>query len=721
NSNARNYAIKVPGGTTIVLANDTLNKVYSNIIGTKNENYSGIFCDGDLTISGNGKLDVKSANTTLSQSSGIEVTGNLNINSGDIKTVGGTAKTSIGINVGKKMTINPATDDLKKNTIVNTIGGISIETDGQSFGILTNEFLHKGGRITATGGMADSLSYGLKSNQSPLIERSFLTIANFSGTSMAINKEPIADKMKTKEGESWLSKSVSYSPVNNVHEGNIVFDLTNNLNYPDKGISYTLTGKYSAVLVLSNATIEGGLIFPKSDMSDRPVNSPFTIEIQLMPGTENKVDYIKSSTYGGYYGASTSITSGGTLNVDYVSSYSTITFDDVTINTGFIESLDGTIYGQNSIFNVENNNNITGFKYNHFYQRQNINNGFGLKLVNCNTNILTNADSAVFDNSTYDYPITRLYIDGGTFNASCSEKVIKGIREKYFNATPLFINNVSILEGNYDQAVFRCGKQNKAKIDTTVLDESVDNFKDGWAWDYYTKTLTLRNINLDIDDAGYILRGIKVPENTIVFLSTGSKNNINIADNSANSSYGIYSDGPIYLMGKGELNINVGNTTESSYGIFTKEGILAIDCNALNINAKTKAINNKPFLRVGVNLAEGDYNQKIVKYNKQQKSITIDLTDQTNDIDMSNEGWVWTAKKKTIVLKGIDMNVSNQCGLVLPADSTIELKPGTVNSIAASGSEMYAIKCDGDITIKGSESKLNVESANSYGIYSNGK
>ncbi|MEG0229859.1 MAG: hypothetical protein RR640_04575, partial [Oscillospiraceae bacterium] len=54
-------------------------------------------------------------------------------------------------------------------------------------------------------------------------------------------------------------------------------------------------------------------------------------------------------------------------------------------------------------------------------------------------------------------------------------------------------------------------------------------------------------------------------------------------------------------------------------------------------------------------------------------------------------------------------------------DSTIELKPGTVNSIAASGSEMYAIKCDGDITIKGSESKLNVESANSYGIYSNGK
>ncbi|MEG0229965.1 MAG: hypothetical protein RR640_05110, partial [Oscillospiraceae bacterium] len=277
NSNARNYAIKVPGGTTIVLANDTLNKVYSNIIGTKNENYSGIFCDGDLTISGNGKLDVKSANTTLSQSSGIEVTGNLNINSGDIKTVGGTAKTSIGINVGKKMTINPATDDLKKNTIVNTIGGISIETDGQSFGILTNEFLHKGGRITATGGMADSLSYGLKSNQSPLIERSFLTIANFSGTSMAINKEPIADKMKTKEGESWLSKSVSYSQVNNVHEGNIVFDLTNNLNYPDKGISYTLTGKYSAVLVLSNATIEGGLIYPKSDMTDRPVNSPFTI------------------------------------------------------------------------------------------------------------------------------------------------------------------------------------------------------------------------------------------------------------------------------------------------------------------------------------------------------------------------------------------------------------------------------------------------------------
>lgn len=143
-------AVKLPAGSTIVLAEGTKNTITSTFKSASDDTFSyGILVDGgNLTIEGGGQLAVKGG--TAQYSDGIVVfSGSLTIDSGTVTATGGTAKLgSYGVYTDNGVEISGG--------IVNATGGEVNGASGSSIGINTNR------SVTITGGNASHTSYGIK-------------------------------------------------------------------------------------------------------------------------------------------------------------------------------------------------------------------------------------------------------------------------------------------------------------------------------------------------------------------------------------------------------------------------------------------------------------------------------------------------------------------------------------------------------------------------------
>ncbi|WP_419824100.1 S-layer homology domain-containing protein [Anoxybacterium hadale] len=168
-------ALTVPDGTTIVLADDTINTIVGGNATSDSGPASayGVYCPGALTILGDGTLNVFSGKATCTmeefngyegKSAGIYSTGNL-ILTGDaaINATGGEATSlyenghSTGIMSGAVMTI-------QSGTIIGIGGNTAYEREGAnavSNGIFASSVKINGGTVTAYGGSDAGESCGI--------------------------------------------------------------------------------------------------------------------------------------------------------------------------------------------------------------------------------------------------------------------------------------------------------------------------------------------------------------------------------------------------------------------------------------------------------------------------------------------------------------------------------------------------------------------------------
>ena len=79
--------------------------------------------------------------------------------------------------------------------------------------------------------------------------------------------------------------------------------------------------------------------------------------------------------------------------------------------------------------------------------------------------------------------------------------------------------------------------------------------------------------------------------------------------------------------------------------------------------------------------------------------------DLTTGVDQSGTNWRWVDVSRTLTLSGMNYASTDSIAIRLPANSTIQLTPGTTNTVtSAGGSNCYGILCDvtnGNLTITG--------------------
>ena len=154
------YAVILPGGAKIVLAEGTTNTITSTNSYSNQSSSYGIEAEGSLTIEGSGKLTVNGG--TAPGSCGIDADKDVVISGGTVEATGGAAESfSCGICAeGGNVSIS--------NTAkVNAMGGAATDESDWSYGIYAYNVTISGGTVTATGGavtIENSKSYGIYAN-----------------------------------------------------------------------------------------------------------------------------------------------------------------------------------------------------------------------------------------------------------------------------------------------------------------------------------------------------------------------------------------------------------------------------------------------------------------------------------------------------------------------------------------------------------------------------
>ncbi len=106
-----------------------------------------------------------------------------------------------------------------------------------------------------------------------------------------------------------------------------------------------------------------------------------------------------------------------------------------------------------------------------------------------------------------------------------------------------------------------------------------------------------------------------------------------------------------------------------------------------------------------------------------QRTTALDLTIQETADMLSVEGWAWDADTKTLTLDGLNIVTDATPAITVPADATIILAGGSVNTITTTASSGTGIYCYGDMTMKTADGSANkgrltikTESQSTYGI-----
>ncbi|WP_419822860.1 S-layer homology domain-containing protein [Anoxybacterium hadale] len=147
---ANQIAVKLPAGSTIVLADDSENFIESIFDGTIAT--SGITCMGDLKIMGStGSLRVTSGSSENSYSAAFDVTGGLSVLGGNLSADSGNAYgSSMGFYVGGPINISGGTITATGDNATSSYGIRSLST-----------ITVTGGTVRATGSTASGGSYGI--------------------------------------------------------------------------------------------------------------------------------------------------------------------------------------------------------------------------------------------------------------------------------------------------------------------------------------------------------------------------------------------------------------------------------------------------------------------------------------------------------------------------------------------------------------------------------
>ena len=130
-------ALSVNRDLNLVLVGE--NRIICNNNSGSNRDYSGIYVEGNLTISGDGELTVTGGGKNKKGNCyGIKVTGNLTIDNGKIDATGKASEDSVGIYADGDITINGGTVKATGNTAYSTAGtskgihcgGTYVQNDG---------------------------------------------------------------------------------------------------------------------------------------------------------------------------------------------------------------------------------------------------------------------------------------------------------------------------------------------------------------------------------------------------------------------------------------------------------------------------------------------------------------------------------------------------------------------------------------------------------------
>ncbi len=89
-------------------------------------------------------------------------------------------------------------------------------------------------------------------------------------------------------------------------------------------------------------------------------------------------------------------------------------------------------------------------------------------------------------------------------------------------------------------------------------------------------------------------------------------------------------------------------------------------------------------------------------------STALDLTAMETVDNLSTQGWAWDNETKTLTLDGLNLVTDTTPAINLPADATVILADGSVNSVTTTAGSGRGIQCAGSLTMKtadGAEAK----------------
>lgn len=173
------YALKVPDGTTIVLADGSVNTLVVSAESSGAYSTYGINALGALCITGGGTLNVVISGSSCGSSFGIYAMGDVTIDGGaEVSTTGGDVKKgrslcSAGIHTSEGLTVNGASL---------TASGSAGEDMANSYGIYASgRIVFENSSVIASGGWASGESCGIKYAEGVSIYSGEITSVSYCG------------------------------------------------------------------------------------------------------------------------------------------------------------------------------------------------------------------------------------------------------------------------------------------------------------------------------------------------------------------------------------------------------------------------------------------------------------------------------------------------------------------------------------------------------------
>lgn len=154
-------ALILPGGSTIALSEGSENSIVFDISSCTTDNAYGIYCNGQLTITGAGRLSVEVAGTNTQNSYGVYAIGDITIqggaevsaSAGDVQEVNGLQSSGV-ISLGSLSVCEAAL----------TAVSLSLENAAESCGISSGWNVNlENAAVVAYGGTASEASFGINS------------------------------------------------------------------------------------------------------------------------------------------------------------------------------------------------------------------------------------------------------------------------------------------------------------------------------------------------------------------------------------------------------------------------------------------------------------------------------------------------------------------------------------------------------------------------------
>ena len=700
-------AIYADGDLNIVLEGE------SSVIQTGNSSGSscGVYCQGELTISGDGTLNATGGSATSDRSNGIYAA-SVAISGGSVVATGGNNE-------------NARSYGIRSSSFVTVSGGSVIAQGGNagsgsaSYGIRSSSFVTvSGGSVIAQGGNAKSNSYGIYGDSSVTlsggvtvaragtVDGSYSSSGRYAVYCDAANDIQLTDNTSTTK----IAAAVGYNS-----NDTSTFGKLTDTEYAGKTITGTLTAAdktaTGVVIVPTGWTVSGGETY-----HDKITISSNTA-IVSSGETAVSVDADSLTISEDTALVAVSLYEGGkdTFGIESTSDL-TITNDGTLLAVGGMSCIENVSYGLKGrdaalTFSGTGSTIAVGGTAPHsggvfVYQYSN---SFAYLTIESG-NVLALGTTATSGTSWGLGASSVVKISGGTVTAIGGSAA--------FGSYGIFLSNSGVitLSGGRGIAVGGTSAMNQAPrvpgvnvmgaytdnsmswvplpaytMDFTATDAqtwagnqvpaTADCSGTGWDWTYSTKTLILSG--LDFTTTADM--AVKLPDGAEIVLADETSSTVKSGEVSA-SSYGIYGVGDMTISGGGALDATGGaaeGDNKNSYGIYA-----AKDVTISGFAAVTATGSKASGALSGMASNES--------YGICGSAVTI-------------------SDSVTVIATG--SNASTSCG-ILGNTTGVTINGGTVNAIGSVGASGYGI-CGGEtgVTINGGTVTATAGRAvSSYGI-----